>query len=135
MLKSILNHVIHPKKLYTKILRLHHKKKEANISLSELVAYVKARGLRAFISKAIDIMKAKNDYVYQRPLLTEKVKKDLKSFQKTPLISIIMPVYNVDPKWLDLAIKSVENQWYPNWELCIADDCSTNQETIDYLSE
>ena len=44
-----------------------------------------------------------------------------------------MPVYNVDPKWLDLAIKSVEKQWYDNWELCISDDRSTNEETINYL--
>jgi glycosyltransferase involved in cell wall biosynthesis len=50
-----------------------------------------------------------------------------------PLISIIMPVYNVDPKWLDLAIKSIEAQWYKNWELCIADDKSTNPKTIKYL--
>jgi glycosyltransferase involved in cell wall biosynthesis len=45
-----------------------------------------------------------------------------------------MPVYNVDPKWLDLAIKSIENQWYENWELCIADDKSSNKDTIEYLN-
>jgi len=112
MLKSILNHVFHPKKIYTKILRLHKKKKEANITLSELVTYVQARGLRSFVTKTIDIMKGKNDYIYQIPLMTEKIKKDLNSFQHTPLISIIMPVFNVDPKWLDRAIKSVEHQWY-----------------------
>jgi GT2 family glycosyltransferase len=44
-----------------------------------------------------------------------------------------MPVYNVAPKWLDLAIKSLERQWYENWELCIVDDCSTNKRTIEYL--
>jgi len=135
MFETILNHIFHPKNIYSKIRRLHHKKKEANIRLSKLVAYVRVHGLKAFVSKTIDIMKGKNDYVYQSPLLTEKVKRDLNGFQKTPLISIIMPVYNVDPKWLDQAIKSVEHQWYPHWELCIADDCSTNQETIDYLSE
>ena len=74
-----------------------------------------------------------NTYVFHEPILNERIKKELNSFQKNPLISIIMPVYNVEPKWLDLAIKSIENQWYENWELCIADDKSTNQETIDYL--
>ena len=42
-----------------------------------------------------------------------------------PLISIVLPVYNPDPKWLREAIDSVLQQIYPNWELCIADDAST----------
>ena len=50
-----------------------------------------------------------------------------------PKISVIMPVYNVNPKWLNLAIKSVVNQTYDNWELCIVDDGSNNQDTIDFL--
>ena len=54
-------------------------------------------------------------------------------FKHKPLISIIMPVYNVDPGWLDRAVKSVEDQIYTNWELCIADDASDNQATLDYL--
>jgi GT2 family glycosyltransferase/SAM-dependent methyltransferase len=43
-----------------------------------------------------------------------------------PLISVLMPCYNPDPAWLDLAISSVRQQLYPHWELCIADDASTN---------
>lgn len=70
-------------------------------------------------------------YVYTKPILTNIIKKEIVSFANKPLISIIMPVYNIDPKWLDIAIKSIENQWYENWELCIADDKSTNQETIN----
>lgn len=45
-----------------------------------------------------------------------------------------MPVYNVDLKWIKEAIKSVKNQIYPNWELCMADDASTNPKLIEYLS-
>ncbi|MDQ8202512.1 glycosyltransferase [Pelagicoccus sp. SDUM812003] len=41
-----------------------------------------------------------------------------------PLISILLPVYNVAEKWLRRCIDSVLEQAYPNWELCIADDCS-----------
>ena len=50
-------------------------------------------------------------------------------------ISIVTPVYNVDPKWLDLCIKSVLNQTYQHWQLCLYDDRSTNQETIDCLKK
>ncbi len=42
-----------------------------------------------------------------------------------PKISVVMPVYNPQIDFLESAIDSVINQVYPNWELCIADDCST----------
>jgi cellulose synthase/poly-beta-1,6-N-acetylglucosamine synthase-like glycosyltransferase len=45
-----------------------------------------------------------------------------------PVFSIIMPVYNVEAKWLAKAIDSVRSQLYPYWELCIADDGSTKEE-------
>jgi len=42
-----------------------------------------------------------------------------------PLISVVMPVYNTPEEFLRLAIESVRTQLYPNWQLCIADDAST----------
>jgi len=39
-----------------------------------------------------------------------------------PLLSVVMPVYNTDERWLRAAIQSVRDQLYDNWELCIADD-------------
>ncbi|WP_052418629.1 glycosyltransferase family 2 protein [Methanolacinia paynteri] len=48
-------------------------------------------------------------------------------FEFKPLISIIMPVWNTDEHLLDLAIKSVINQSYENWQLCIADGNSSNK--------
>jgi GT2 family glycosyltransferase len=37
-----------------------------------------------------------------------------------------MPTYNPKSEWLIEAIESVRNQIYPHWELCIADDASTD---------
>lgn len=41
------------------------------------------------------------------------------------LISIVMPAYNCE-KYLEQAVTSVQNQTYPNWELLIIDDCSSD---------
>jgi O-antigen biosynthesis protein len=43
----------------------------------------------------------------------------------TRLISVAMPVYNIDAGLLREAIESVRQQLYPHWELCIADDASS----------
>jgi GT2 family glycosyltransferase len=52
-----------------------------------------------------------------------------------PLISVLMPVYNTDRRWLKAAIQSVCDQLYPNWELCIADDASTDPKVGKILRE
>ena len=66
---------------------------------------------------------------------TTKKQKEIDDFQKQPLISIIVPVYNVDVKWIKKAVQSIKEQIYTNWELCIADDASTNTELVEYLKE
>lgn len=56
-----------------------------------------------------------------------------KRFDYQPLVSIIIPVFNVEAEWLQRAITSVRDQTYANWEICICDDGSTAQETIEAL--
>ena len=52
-----------------------------------------------------------------------------------PLISIVMPTYNTPEEWLVSAIESVCQQLYPHWELCIADDASTNPQVRAVLEQ
>ncbi|MEG4457143.1 tetratricopeptide repeat protein [Microcoleus sp. N9_A1] len=56
-------------------------------------------------------------------------------FSYKPLISVVMPVFNTPEKFLREAIESVLNQIYPYWELCIADDASTETHVKQILSE
>lgn len=63
------------------------------------------------------------------PARVRKMKQRLATLSYQPLISIVMPTYNTEPDWLREAIASVKRQLYTNWELCIADDGSTNEET------
>ncbi len=55
-----------------------------------------------------------------------RMRNQIDLMQRKPLISVLMPVYNPNPEWLKQAIESVRSQIYSNWELCIADDLSTN---------
>jgi len=63
----------------------------------------------------------------------EILKQKIQSFSYKPLISIITPVYNIHPKVFKKTIKSVLDQIYENWELCICDDGSNNKKTLKYL--
>ncbi len=50
-----------------------------------------------------------------------------------PLISVLMPVYNPPLDFWDQAIESLRAQWYPHWELCMADDASTDPRVSERL--
>lgn len=65
-------------------------------------------------------------WLHNNDFLSQDIKYKDTNFKYKPLISIIMPVYNVETKYLEKAIESVSSQIYPNWELCIADDASTD---------
>lgn len=56
-------------------------------------------------------------------------------FAYRPKFSIAVPVFNVEAKWLRRCIESVQAQVYDNWELCIADDCSTAPHIRPLLDE
>jgi len=74
-----------------------------------------------------------SEYIFDDPTPTENTSIELASLSYQPLISVILPVFNVNPKWLNLALDSIKNQWYKNWEICIVDDHSSNPETLKYL--
>ena len=59
----------------------------------------------------------------------EKVNKD----KGKPLISVIVPTCDTSPDLLQQTIDSVKAQLYTNWELCISDDASTSEETLNVV--
>jgi glycosyltransferase involved in cell wall biosynthesis len=54
--------------------------------------------------------------------------------KEKPLISIVMPTYKSNLRYLRLAIDSVLRQTYPHWELCIVDDASNDSALTNYLT-
>lgn len=55
-----------------------------------------------------------------------RLRAGLADFALQPLISVVLPVFNPPLAFLEQAIASVRAQIYPHWELCIADDASTD---------
>ena len=49
-------------------------------------------------------------------------------FTYRPLISVVLPTWNSNPRWLDKAINSVCSQTYDRWELVVTDDASDRED-------
>src|SRR6185437_12364931 len=67
--------------------------------------------------------------------IRDKIRGHIGRLRHKPLISVVMPVYNPNPKHLDATIRSVRAQLYPNWELCIADDASTKRKVQQIIAQ
>lgn len=82
-----------------------------------------------------DTYDMKDDIAYNRWLVENNDFVPIRQYSYQPKISIVMPVYNVPGEYLGYCLDSILNQTYQNFEICIADDCSTNQDTIETLKE
>jgi len=95
--------------------------------------------IRYYLAQNKDLIvfhKGKNNYekwLQNRQVLEKNARREIEKFDRYPVFSIIMPVYNVAEKWLSRAIESVTDQYYQQWELCIVDDGSTHPEALEYL--
>ncbi|MGM0695095.1 MAG: glycosyltransferase family 2 protein [Pseudomonadota bacterium] len=71
----------------------------------------------------------------RRELSAERVQRLVEKLPSRPLISVLAPVYNPRIAWLRECLDSVLAQHYPEWQLCIADDASTDPEVGQVLAE
>lgn len=65
----------------------------------------------------------------------KQISERIESFQYRPTFSIVMPTYNTPEIWLRRVIDTILDQLYPEWELCIADDCSPEPHMKAVLEE
>ena len=96
--------------------------------LKDFVDRVKVRGVK-FYREPNDINDY-NDWISEYEVNDEE--EDLKY---KPLISVLIPVYNVSYKLLSKCIDSILNNTYSNFEICLVDDASTNEETLIALDD
>lgn len=100
--------------LLTAYRRIHHKSRAGHIQLHDYAGWVRT-----------------HDTLSAEQLL--QMRELAAGMQHRPLISVVVPVYNANVEWLRLAIESVRQQAYDNWELCIADDASSNPAVREFL--
>lgn len=77
----------------------------------------------------------KNEYDMWMLQNEQQYKEPEQELEYKPLISVVVPVYNVEPQMLTACIQSVQNQTYDNWELCLVDDCSTDARVRETLRQ
>lgn len=116
--------------------------KSDNMKLQKIkkaFSIIKNDGLSTFIFMLNNKIKnRKNHYnnIYDKWIkVNESDILHTEKLEYTPLISIIVPVYNVINKQLIECIDSVINQTYDNWELCLVDDASTWGSVVDILKK
>jgi glycosyltransferase involved in cell wall biosynthesis len=63
------------------------------------------------------------------------IKNEIGALKVKPLFSVILPVYDVEEKWLRKCLESVLRQLYTHWELCVADDNSPSPHIRKVLEE
>lgn len=79
--------------------------------------------------------KSYRQWLTQQPTPTEEeLVTRQAAFSYRPLVSILLPTYDTAPKALERCIDSVLAQRYPRWQLCIADDASTDPRVRERLS-
>lgn len=63
----------------------------------------------------------------------EVLQQSLLEVHDPPKLSLVMPVFNPPVRYLQRALESVTEQVYPHWELCLANDGSTDPEIYRLL--
>ncbi|MEI5991351.1 glycosyl transferase, group 2 family protein [Enterococcus termitis] len=110
------------------------------IKVHKGISYLKRNGIKSTIQR-VKIEKIRNQSSYPSWLERnehfdfEQIKTEIAEFHYQPKISIAMPVYNVEEKWLRRCIDSILIQDYANWELCMADDASTDPKVKELLTD
>ncbi len=112
------------------IIDISKKQKNRKISFANLfrvTAHIKKYGLWQTIRKIFCKLIGKDSFSYnawiekEQPNDKELANQRAQEFSIKPKFSIVVPVYRPNPEYFTEMIKSVVNQTYSNWELCLAD--------------
>ena len=78
------------------------------------------------------------DWLAKHRLTPERLaalREETRQLAYRPIISVVVPVYDIAEAWLRGAIESVREQAYENWELCLVNDASPAPHVRPVLDE
>lgn len=105
--------------------------------VAQLIATVKAKKDTTQQQRQLDPLYRKWIKLYDT--LSDKdraaITRHIAALNYRPLISVVMPAYDTPDDRFREAIRSVQAQLYPNWELCVADDASPSPSVSKTLQE
>lgn len=125
-------------KVYDAVRYVIENPRAVRIKLGKAIAMFRRGGIKA-IRERLWPNDAYAEWVLAYDTLSEGdregIRSSIEGFSYKPLISIVLPVYNLPEQFLRAAIESVRRQLYPNWELCIADDNSPDPRVREVIQE
>lgn len=92
--------------------------------INKTINYIKKNGLKAtFFEVTERITRKKECYIPHHPSDDDlkAQKRESRLFDYKPLISVVVPLYKSEKRYLEALIYSVAGQSYENWELILAD--------------
>ncbi len=101
------------------------------VFMKRVIRKVKKQPALQVEKEPYDLYLEKNKQNYRARISAQN---EINNFKYSPVISVVMPVYMVEEKWLVKAVESVRGQWYSRWELCICDDASGSEELTGLLT-
>ncbi|MFM0308878.1 glycosyltransferase [Paraburkholderia sp. RL17-383-BIF-A] len=111
-------------------------------SLRAVGRLIRREGWRGALRKIARVSARQSGYqrwvvAYDSPQTADlgQLQAEVAGLMRKPLISIVVPVYNTPAQFLADMIQSVLDQVYPDWELCIADDASSELHVREMLVE
>ena len=127
--------LLKPAVIYQKLKSAYFKLAPDDSKQYELTHSIIRRILKRFQLLNIYYTKWKKLYDTLSEEKIQDINQEISTMGKKPLISVVMPVYNPEISFFKEAIQSVKDQLYPNWELCIADDASTDLRIPNLIAE
>lgn len=121
--------------------RLLKNKQGLMLACKKGMLYLKRKGIRPFVKRVLVEVLHQDEISYERfRKKYEPNQKELKAQSETqfdwePVFSIVVPLYRTKEAYLRELVRSVENQTYGRWELCLSDGSGPDSPVEGLLQE